>query len=103
MVKTWPGRPGEDLNFAPLMLKTIGFCALIPALLSSCEKAINFKPHDASAAVVVEASIENSKYPVVILSQSQDYFSSISPGQLDSSFIHGADVSISNGTITSQL
>lgn len=85
------------------MLKTIGFSALLLALLSSCEKAINFKPHDAAAAVVVEASIENSKYPTVILSHSQNYFSSISPGQLDSSFIHGADVSISNGTITDQL
>src|SRR5258708_18558591 len=85
------------------MRKPIGFYLIMLALLSSCEKVIHFTPHGASALVVVEATIENNKSPMVILSQSQNYFSSISPGQLDSSFIHGADVSISNGTITIHL
>lgn len=53
--------------------------------------------------LVVEATIENGQPPVVILSQSLDYFSQISPSVLENSFVHGAAVYVSNGTLTHQL
>src|SRR5882724_2090653 len=81
-----------------MLFKIVGFLLGAVTLLPSCEKAISFKPHNAEALAVVEASIENGKYPTVFLSQSQNYFSRISPGQLDSSFIHGANITVSNGT-----
>src|SRR5215831_18253661 len=84
-------------------MKTFIVWIVVAAFLCSCEKTISFKPKNADQLVVVEAIIESDQYPTVLLSRSQNYFSSISPGQLDSSFIHGADVSISNGTITSRL
>ena len=77
------------------------FCLLI--LATACEKSINFTPRNADTAVVVEASIENGRPPIVILSNSMDYFSKITPDILANSFIHGADVFISNGTVTGKL
>ena len=69
----------------------------------SCEKAISFNLDQSSTQLVVDASIENDKAPVVILSKSLDYFSEISPDILAASFIHGATVKISNGTTTVAL
>lgn len=73
------------------------------ALSFSCEKAITFVPDDAEQLVVVEASIENSKPPFVVLSKSLNYFGKISADILSSSFIHDAEINISNGTLTHRL
>lgn len=72
-------------------------------LFSSCEKAINFKLDNTQPSLVVEATIENGQAPVVILSSSYDYFSTISPEILAASFVHNAVITISNGTKTQQL
>jgi hypothetical protein len=69
----------------------------------SCEKTISFNLDKSSPQLVVDASIENDKAPIVILSKSLDYFSEISPEILASSFIHGATVKISDGTKTVAL
>jgi hypothetical protein len=53
--------------------------------------------------LVVEATIENNQPPVVILSKTVGYFSSISPGILQNSFVHNAAVYVSNGTLTHEL
>lgn len=78
-----------------LLILVIGFC--------SCEKAINFKLTQTPPQLVVDASIENNRAPVVVLSTSLNYFSKISPAILDSSFVHNAIVTVSNGTKTQQL
>jgi hypothetical protein len=86
------------------MIKRIGLVAIIMGMLfSSCEKTITFRPNESDPVVVVEASIENNRAPVVILSQSLNYFSQISPELLASSFIRNADITISNGTKTHKL
>jgi hypothetical protein len=77
------------------------FCLLI--LATACEKSINFQPRNTDTAVVVEAYIESGGPPVVILSNSLDYFSQITPDILAASFIHNADIFISNGTRTHKL
>lgn len=71
--------------------------------LSSCEKNINFKLHDTPNVLVVDATIENGKPPTVILSKSIGYYSTINPLELAASFIHNAEVYISNGTLTQKL
>ncbi len=76
------------------------FCAL---LLSSCEKNINFTLKEAPNLVVIDATIEDGKSPIVVLSNSFDYFSKISPALLAGIFIHDADVFISTGNVTQQL
>ncbi|MGC4103501.1 DUF4249 domain-containing protein [Ferruginibacter sp.] len=72
-------------------------------LLSSCEKNINFNLKNADDVLVVDAQIENGQAPMVVLSKSMDYFSTISPQILASSFVRNADVTISNGTLTHKL
>lgn len=86
------------------MIKHIGLVAIIMGvILSSCEKTISFRPNDSEPVVVVEASIENGQAPVVILSQSLNYFSQISAELLASSFIRHAIITVSNGTKTHRL
>jgi hypothetical protein len=71
--------------------------------LVSCEKNINFDLHETPGVLVVDASIENGRPPIVVLSKSLDYFSKISPAILSNSFVHNADVRISNGVLTHKL
>jgi hypothetical protein len=86
------------------MIKCFHLVAIILGMLfSSCEKTITFRPDNSDPVLVVEASIENSQAPVVILSQSLNYFSQISPELLANSFVHNADITISNGTRTHRL
>ena len=72
-------------------------------LLSSCEKAINFKLDQTQPSLVVEATIENGQPPIVILSSSFDYFNTISADILAGSFVHNAVITVSNGVKTHQL
>ncbi len=76
------------------------FCILF---LFSCEKNIEFKLNESSPTLVVEAEIENGKAPRVILTKSVPYFSQISPDILVNSFVHNAEIYISNGTLTHRL
>lgn len=69
-------------------------------VFSSCEKTITFRPNDSEPVVVVEATIENGQAPVVILSQSLNYFSQITTELVANSFIHDAGVTVSNGSKT---
>lgn len=78
-------------------------CSAAILLLCGCEKNINIRLKSTQPKLVVEATIENGQPPVVIISQSLDYFSQISPAILENSFVHNASVYISNGTLTHQL
>lgn len=76
---------------------------LVLIIATGCEKTVDFDLNDSEPKLVVEATIENDQAPVVVLSQSLNYFSSIDPRLLASSFVHDADVFISNGTKTHKL
>ena len=69
----------------------------------SCEKNIDIELKNAAPALVVDAQIENGKTPTVILTTSLNYFSQITPDILTKSFVHGADITMSNGTVTHRL
>ncbi|MET0242128.1 MAG: DUF4249 family protein, partial [Flavitalea sp.] len=81
------------------------YCFVFAAAISfvSCEKAIDFTPDATEPALVVEAIIENDEYPLVSLSSSFDFFSKISFDMLAASFVHDAEIMISNGTLTHRL
>lgn len=83
-----------------IILTFIAFCSLI---LTSCEKGIEFKLDNVSPKLVVEATIENGQPPIVFLSKSFAFFSEINPAKLAESFIHNAEVFVSNGTLTNKL
>ena len=81
----------------------LNFLVASGLLLSSCEKGIEFKLDDVTPKLVVEASIENGRAPVVNLSKSLGYFSEIDLNTFSGSFVHNAEVYISNGTLTHKL
>ncbi len=76
-------------------------CSIL--LLVSCEKNIDLNLREPEKIVVVDASIENNMPPVVVLTNSFDYYSKIDLQLLAGAFIHDADVSISDGTQTYKL
>ncbi len=76
---------------------------LFAIFLSSCEKNIDFDLKESPNVLVVDAQVENGKPPTVILTKSLSFFSQIEPQILASSFVHAAEVFMSNGTLTHQL
>lgn len=78
----------------------LGFLVFFVFLLSSCEKDISIDLISAEKILVVDASIENGKPPMVFLSRSLGYFSKITPEILASSFVHKAKITLSDGIKT---
>ncbi len=79
------------------------FFQLTLVFVSSCEKPVSFKLEEVTPKLVVEATIENGQPPVVFLSRSQAFFSTINPDILANSFVHDAVVYVSNGTLLHKL
>lgn len=93
------------VSFLPLpanMKNSILSCCLA-LILFGCEKKIDFRLKEPAPKLVVEATIENGQPPMVILTRSLGYFSRITPEILSNSFVHGAEVYVSNGTQTHRL
>lgn len=86
-------------------MKFSGFCVLFcfVGLLISCEKDINFDLKDAEKVLVVNAEIENNLAPKVVLTKSFSYFDTLNIALLTNSYVHDADVFISNGNLTHKL
>ncbi len=85
-------------------MKKLIVAIILPSLFfASCEKNIDFKLDSAGKVLVVDARIENGQAPVVVLTKSLDYFGKISPEILINSFVHNADVQMSNGTVNHKL
>lgn len=84
-------------HFVLTALVIFSFCG------AACEKDITIKLDPSSTDLVVDASIENDRFPKVILSKSLEYFHQLDPSLLTSSYVHGARVMMSNGGITAQL
>jgi hypothetical protein len=84
-------------------MKQVIFLFILSATLFSCEKNIDFNLKYAEPVLVVEAQIENGQAPTVALSRSLSFFSAINIDILANSFIHNAEVSMSNGTVIHKL
>lgn len=84
------------------MKKVFAFITIF-FLLASCEKNIDFNLKNADNKLVVDAEIENDKFPTVILTKNFDFFSKIDPQILANAFVHNAEVTISNGSFTDTL
>jgi len=75
----------------------IGVLILLCICFVACEKDIELKLDPSENRLVVDASIENDRPPIVFLSKSIDYFSKIKPDILSASFVTNASVTISDG------
>jgi hypothetical protein len=85
------------------MIRICFFLFVFSFFFASCEKNITIKLDPASTDLVVDASIENGKYPMVRLSRSLEYFGKLSPEALTASFVHDAIVTMNNGNISAPL
>jgi hypothetical protein len=90
-------------NFAPMLKSRYLFPVILCFIFSACEKKVDFKLDDAEPKLVVDGSIENGQPPRVTLTKSLDYFSTFTPQLLAQSFVHGADVFVSDGVLTHKL
>ncbi len=79
------------------------FVLFILFFLVSCEKDINLVPDATTQKLVVDAEIENGVAPTVVLTQSTGYYSNLDSSVFNNSFIHNAQLTISNGTQTHLL
>ena len=68
--------------------------------LAGCAKTINIQPDLQEPKLVVEAQIESGQAPIVVLSTSLNYFSEIDPVVLANSYVHGAKITLSDGSKT---
>ncbi|RYZ00119.1 MAG: DUF4249 domain-containing protein [Chitinophagaceae bacterium] len=84
-------------------MKHLPLLLLAALALSGCEKNIDIELDNVEPKLVVEATIENGEAPVVILTRSLNYFSTLSLNQVLSSFVHDAAVDISSGGRTHRL
>ncbi len=71
--------------------------------LISCEKDISFNIENQPPKLVVDAQIEEGEQPLVVLTNTLNYFNAINPQLAASSFVTNAKVTISNGVKTHQL
>ncbi len=71
--------------------------------LGACEMAITIHLPPSSPELVVEGYIYVGKPPVVILTHTIGFFSRVNPGIVDSSFVHGAMVTVSEGANSQNL
>jgi hypothetical protein len=83
------------------MNRLTGFILLLT--LVSCDRAIDPKLQDQTPKLVVDAQVEEGQPPIVVLTRSIGYFSSISSSQLTGSFVRNAVITVSDGTKTHQL
>ena len=76
---------------------------LMAVLLSACEKNVSFNLKEAEDVLVVDAVIENGLPPLVVLTNSLNYFNSISQNIIENMYVHNAQISIFNGAKTYYL
>jgi hypothetical protein len=73
------------------------FIAVIVTLLS-CEKEVKINLDSGEPRLVVEGAIETGLPPYVFLTKSIGYFATIDLNTLQNSFVHGAKVTVSDGS-----
>jgi hypothetical protein len=78
-------------------------CVFIAFVFISCEKAISLQPEIQQSLLVVDGQIENGQPPFIQLSNSINYFSTISRDVLANSFVRNAVVTIADGVRTHRL
>lgn len=96
-------KAGERFGFVKSFFFNFTLWLLVALFGSGCEKDIDFPLKEEQPKLVVEATIENGQAPLVFLSNSLNYFSTLSPQLLAGSFVHGAEVFVSNGSRTHKL
>ncbi len=92
------------MNVSPV--KKGFYLSVVAALLFflvGCEKEVKINLQSSPAQLVVQGAIENGTPPYVILNTTFGFFSSVDLSTVQNSFVHGADVQVSDGIKTITL
>ena len=89
------------MHFHTIRKYPLPFCLML--VFISCEREINIVVQNQKPKLVVDGSIENNQPPVIVLSKSLNYFSTISQQELAASFVHDAIITLADGSKTIQL
>ncbi len=92
--------PGFRL-FRSLIACAAAICCTM--FLFSCEKEVHLNLNTGEQKLVVDGFIENDQPPLVILTKSIGYLSTIDLSTLENAFVHGAVVKVSDGSRTITL
>lgn len=76
---------------------------LVAVTFVACESDIELDAPDHDPKIVVEGNITSDQVPFVILSKTSSFFEETSIQDIENSFVHGANVTVSDGTDTVQL
>src|SRR3990167_2540618 len=79
------------------------FILITALLLSSCEEGITIDLPESGGKMVLEGKIEKGMPPIIYLTETISFFSSISVEKIQSAYIHNANITISNGDTTVKL
>jgi hypothetical protein len=85
------------------MKKLFLFLTLIFLFLYSCTEKIDVKLPNADKKIVIEGSIENGKFPEVIITKTIPLFSSVANTNVNDFYVLDAQVYVSDGIITDTL
>ncbi len=87
----------------PMKSLKILFITFIVFSFYSCEKEITVDLPEVEQRIVIEGTIEQSQPPLVLLTYSQGYFEPTDVSSLESFFVRGAKVTLTDGTTTDSL
>ena len=73
------------------------------ATLVSCQKVVHINLGTSPTQIVVEGAVETNIPPYVVLTSTIGFFSKVNLSTLQNSFIHGANVTVNDGTKTVTL
>lgn len=73
------------------------------AVATSCTKDLEIDVPDSAQQIVVDGSIDINRPPIITLTRTVKFFDNINLNDLDSYFVHNAEVKVSRGTDTVQL
>jgi len=89
--------------FRPSMSKLILILSLVAVSFWSCEKEITVDLPTADPKIVVEGSIFNDQFPLLMLTWTQGYFDPTNISTLQNLFVHDAVVSLSVDGVEHEL
>ncbi len=84
-------------------LKIFFFAVVLAFCVASCEKEVKINLTNGETQLVVNGQIEIDEPPFVVLTRSIGYFSKVDLQTLQNSFIHDADVRVSDGSRSIKL
>lgn len=86
-----------------MLSRHILWSALASLFFAACEKKIDFPLKEADGLLSVDASIESGQVPMVVLTQSINFFSNVTPRILSNAMVRNATIIVKEGSISIPL